>query len=107
MKTVEVISQDERSIWAQRVKELKQHNTCKKQYFPNNIDEWEKEGNEIVYKYNIKLQELNKERKICKKLIENKNNPNTRRSKRLIVKSLTDDIQIAVNALMELKNIRK
>lgn len=140
MKTVEVISRDERSVWAQRVKELKEHNTWsnKKQYFPNNIDEWEKEGNEIVYKYNIKLQELNKERKICEKLkeigdneeqklqifakkvknlriadkskktrTENKNKPNTRRSARLIAKSLTDDTQIAANALLELKNYRK
>tara|TARA_B110000967_G_C18883375_1_gene562429 strand:- start:1662 stop:1838 length:177 start_codon:yes stop_codon:yes gene_type:complete len=37
---------------------------------------------------------------------EHKNNHNIRRSLRLIGKSLTSDIEIAVKALLELKNVR-
>lgn len=65
MKPVEIATYEERTVWRARQLELKTHNSCanRKLYYPNNMDDWEAKGKEIVYKYNIQLQELNKKRK--------------------------------------------
>jgi len=63
MKSVEVVSEEERIAWRQRAQELRIHKKDRPKYYPFNIDEWEEKGKEIVYKYNIQLQELNKKRK--------------------------------------------
>jgi hypothetical protein len=65
MKPVEIVSREERQVWNVRQGELKKHNswTVRKEYYPFNMDKWEALGKEIVYKYNIQLQELNKKRK--------------------------------------------
>ncbi len=65
MKTVELVSYEEKMVWTARQVELKEHNSWrnKKDYYPFNMDKWEALGKEIVYKYNIQLQELNKKRK--------------------------------------------
>ena len=63
MKSVEVVSQEEKIAWRQRTQELHLHTKDRPKYYPFNIDEWEEKGKEIVYKYNIQLQELNKKRK--------------------------------------------
>ena len=65
MKPVEVATYEERTVWRARQDELRKHNshTNRKSYYPNNMDDWEAKGKEIVYKYNIQLQELNKKRK--------------------------------------------
>ena len=63
MKSVEVVSEEERIAWRQRAQELRLHKKDRPKYYPFNIDEWEEKGKEIVYKYNIQLQELNKKRK--------------------------------------------
>ena len=65
MKPVEIATYEERTTWRARQLELKTHNSCanRKSYYPNNMDDWEAKGKEIVYKYNIQLQELNKKRK--------------------------------------------
>ena len=63
MKSVEVVSEEERIAWRQRAQELRLHTKDRPKYYPFNIDEWEEKGKEIVYKYNVQLQELNKKRK--------------------------------------------
>ena len=63
MKSVEVVSQEEKIAWRQRAQELRLHTKDRPKHYPFNIDEWEEKGKEIVYKYNIQLQELNKKRK--------------------------------------------
>jgi hypothetical protein len=65
MKPVEVATYEERTVWRARQDELRKHKswTNRKSYYPNNMDDWEAKGKEIVYKYNIQLQELNKKRK--------------------------------------------
>ena len=65
MKTVELVSHEEKMVWRARQVELKEHNSWRnrKDYYPFNMDKWEALGKEIVYKYNIQLQELNEKRK--------------------------------------------
>lgn len=65
MKPVEIVSSEERQVWRDRQVELKKHNSWanRKEYYPFNMDKWEEKGKEIVYEYNIRLQELNKKRK--------------------------------------------
>ena len=65
MKTVEIVSSEERQVWRDRRVELRKHNSRanRKEYYPFNMDKWEEKGKEIVYEYNIRLQELNKKRK--------------------------------------------
>lgn len=65
MKPVEIVSSEERQVWRARQDELKKHNSWanRKEYYPFNIYKWEALGKEIVYEYNIRLQELNKKRK--------------------------------------------
>ena len=65
MKTVEIVSGEERQVWRDRRVELRKHNSRanRKEYYPFNMDKWEEKGKEIVYEYNIRLQELNKKRK--------------------------------------------
>lgn len=65
MKPVEIVSSEEREVWRDRQVELKKHNSWanRKEYYPFNMDKWEEKGKEIVYEYNIRLQELNKKRK--------------------------------------------
>lgn len=69
MKPVEVATYEERTVWRARQDELRKHNshTNRKSYYPNNMDDWEAKGKEIVYKYNIQLQEMNKKRKQVEK----------------------------------------
>lgn len=67
MKSVEVVSQEEKIAWRQRAQELRLHTKDRPKYYPFNIDEWEEKGKEIVYKYNIQLQEMNKNRKESEK----------------------------------------
>lgn len=69
MKPVEVATYEERTVWRARQDELRKHNswTNRKTYYPNNMDDWEAKGKEIVYKYNIQLQEMNKKRKQVEK----------------------------------------
>ena len=67
MKSVEVVSEEERTAWRQRAQELRLHTKDRPKYYPFNIDEWEEKGKEIVYKYNIQLQEMNKNRKESEK----------------------------------------
>ena len=65
MKPVETVSSEERQVWRDRQNELRKHNSWanRKEYYPFNMDKWEERGKEIVYEYNIRLQELNKKRK--------------------------------------------
>jgi hypothetical protein len=65
MKAVEIVSSEERQVWRDRRVELRKHNSRanRKEYYPFNMDKWEEKGKEIVYEYNIRLQELNKKRK--------------------------------------------
>tara|TARA_B100000902_G_C27291761_1_gene907548 strand:+ start:813 stop:1247 length:435 start_codon:yes stop_codon:yes gene_type:complete len=65
MKPVEIVSSEERQVWRDRQVELRKHNSWanRKEYYPFNMDKWEEKGKEIVYEYNIRLQELNKKRK--------------------------------------------
>ena len=65
MKTVEIVSSEERQVWRDRQDKLRKHNSWanRKEYYPFNMDKWEEKGKEIVYEYNIRLQELNKKRK--------------------------------------------
>jgi len=63
MKTVEIASSEERQVWRERQLQLKLHKINKKNYYPNELDKWDAKGKEIVYEYNIRLQELNKKRK--------------------------------------------
>lgn len=69
MKPVEVATYEERTVWRARQDELRKHNshTNRKSYYPNNMDDWEAKGKEIIYKYNIQLQEMNKKRKQVEK----------------------------------------
>ena len=69
MKPVEVATYEERTVWRARQDELRKHNswTNRKTYYPNNMDDWEALGKEIVYKYNVQLQEMNKKRKQVEK----------------------------------------
>jgi hypothetical protein len=65
MKPVQIVSSEERQVWRDRQDELRKHNSWanRKEYYPFNMDKWEEKGKEIVYEYNIRLQELNKKRK--------------------------------------------
>ena len=65
MKPVEIVSSEERQVWRDRQDELRKHNSWanRKEYYPFNMDKLEERGKEIVYEYNIRLQELNKKRK--------------------------------------------
>lgn len=65
MKPVQIVSSEERQVWRDRQDELRKHNSWanRKEYYPFNMDKWEERGKEIVYEYNIRLQELNKKRK--------------------------------------------
>ena len=65
MKPVQIVSSEERQVWRDRQNELRKHNSWanRKEYYPFNMDKWEERGKEIVYEYNIRLQELNKKRK--------------------------------------------
>jgi len=72
MKPVEVATYEERTVWRARQDELRKHKswTNRKSYHPNNMDDWEALGKEIIYKYNIQLQEMNKTRKESEKQYE-------------------------------------
>jgi|TARA_B100001173_G_C15926977_1_gene521028 hypothetical protein len=65
MKPVQIVSSEERQVWRDRQDELRKHNSWanRKEYYPFNMDKWEERGKDIVYEYNIRLQELNKKRK--------------------------------------------
>ena len=65
MKPVQIVSSEERQVWRDRQDELRKHNSWanRKEYYPFNMDKWEERGKEIVYEFNIRLQELNKKRK--------------------------------------------
>ena len=148
MKSVEVVSEEERIAWRQRAQELRLHKKDRPKYYPFNIDEWEEKGKEIVYKYNIQLQELNKKRKQVeeefnvrnqlrlvtdielkkqqlkqeqeekarlnekrnetrrKNKLERENNKEPTRRSRRIENLLKQKEQIAVEALLSLKNAR-
>jgi hypothetical protein len=79
MKPVEIASSEERQIWRERGRQLELHKRNKNKYYPNELDKWYEKGKEIVYDYNIRLQELNKKRRLE---------------------------MIAVKALLELKTLR-
>lgn len=79
MKPVEIASSEERQIWRERGRQLELHKRNKNKYYPNELDKWYEKGKEIVYDYNIRLQELNKRRRLE---------------------------MIAVKALLELKTLR-
>ena len=65
MKPVQIVSSEERQVWRDRQDELRKHNSWanRKEYYPFKMDKWEERGKDIVYEYNIRLQELNKKRK--------------------------------------------
>ena len=63
MKPVEIVSSEERQVWRERRRQLELHKINKKKYYPNELDNWDALGKEIIYKYNFRLQELNKKRK--------------------------------------------
>tara|TARA_Y100000361_G_scaffold2559_1_gene2202 strand:- start:3936 stop:4370 length:435 start_codon:yes stop_codon:yes gene_type:complete len=63
MKVVEIKGSEERDLWRLRQNELRLHKLDRKNYYPFNIDKWEEKNKEIVYKYNILIQESNKIRK--------------------------------------------
>jgi hypothetical protein len=88
MKPVEIASSEERQIWRERGRQLELHKINKHKYYPNELDKWYEKGKEIVYDYNIRLQEVNKKRRPV--II--------RRSRRLEM--------IAAQALLELKTLR-
>ena len=75
MKTVELVTHEEKTLWRARRVELIEHNSRRnrKEYYPFNMDKWEALGKEIVYKYNIQLQELNEKRKQVEKEFNVKN----------------------------------
>ena len=75
MKVIEIKGSEERDLWRLRQNELRLHKLDRKNYYPFNIDKWEEKSKEIVYKYNILIQESNKIRKEVEevyKLIEAK-----------------------------------
>lgn len=67
MRPVEVKSCEERTLWRLRNIELGLHKKSRPNYYPFDMDKWEVKGKEIVYNYNIQLQELNKKRNLIEK----------------------------------------
>ena len=105
MKPVEVVTFEERLVWMERQAELRKHKLVKCNYYPNRVDEWEEKNKEIMREYNVKMQELNKDRKEQKTTIEENKKEPIRRSGR-IADSLKQSEEIAVEALLLLRTVR-
>ena len=62
LKPIEIVSQAENSLWNERCRQLKEHNSyiVKQRYFPYNMDEWYAKEKEICREFNLRIQNLNK-----------------------------------------------
>ena len=66
MKTIEIMNWEDRKLWAMRNIELEKHSSyrVKNVYFKEKrMDEWNAKKQEIIERYNLLLQERNKETK--------------------------------------------
>lgn len=66
MKTIEIMNWEDRNLWAMRNIELEKHSSylVKNVYFKEKrMDEWNTKKQEIIERYNLLLQERNKETK--------------------------------------------
>ena len=66
MKTVEIMNWEDRKLWVMRNIELEKHSSyrVKNVYFKEKrMDEWNAKKQEIIERYNLLLQERNKETK--------------------------------------------
>ena len=78
LKPIEIVSQAENSLWNERCRQLKEHNSyiVRQRYFPYNMDEWYAKEKEICREFNLRIQNLNKirndhwEMRIKKRFIE-------------------------------------
>jgi len=118
MKPVEIVSSEERQAWRERRRQLELHKINKKKYYPNELDNWDALGKEIIYKYNFRLQELNKKRKqVEEENIELKKQQLNREQEQKVTLTQKQKIpviirrsrrveMIAAQALLELKTLR-
>ena len=55
---------DERGVWNKMKSELNSHNSynVRKQYYPHNMESWEKEHNEMEQEYRAQIEEMIKTR---------------------------------------------
>ena len=65
LRPVEVVSLAERSLWGERNKLLKHHNSysVRSSYYPHNMDEWYEKEAAICREYNTKIAQFNHIRK--------------------------------------------
>lgn len=65
LKPIEIVSPAENSLWDERCRQLKEHNSyvVRQLYFPYNMDKWYAKEKEICRDFNLRIQRLNKIRK--------------------------------------------